>query len=535
MFAVIERGTRMLKPLARFRRVGRHVATAAVLGCVLAPLLYGGVRTASAAVSVGSSGGDFLSFEVGGRSAGMGGAQVSTATGVTAQFWNPAGLAGLQDVQVGAMHASWLDGLSYEWVGYAKPLGPRLGVGSLSVAYFHMPSIQGVDEFDNPTESFSVYDVALTAGLARPLTRQISVGMNTRLIRQKLATVSATGVGVDLGAVGTFQGTSVAAVVQNLGPSLSYDGASYPLPRQVRFGMSRRFVQEKLLLAADYNMPRDYFNDGRLGVEYRAHPIVSLRMGYRQVFGSSNDPGTGLSYGLGLHVKQMALDYAMTPNQDFDNVHRFAIGYSFGSGAEDSDVKPTPPKKEKPLPPPPPSGPTSVASSKKPKPKQAEPVRVLAQAPVSSAAPAPVETSRSSETVAVAPQSSAPKPSASIASIEEPAPIPAPPVKAPESGPKAKEEDVEPAPKPAKEAKPAKVITEFAVVLPGYQSKDGAQAELKALQLLGFRVKDATIVANDGGGYSIRLAKMKSKDSAEDMVDSLSRMSFRALVQTVQR
>ncbi len=526
----------MLKPLGPFRRVGRRAATCVAVGGVLLSLLYGGVRPAFAAVSVGSSGGDFLSFEVGGRSAGMGGAQVSTATGVTAQFWNPAGLAGLQDVQVGAMHATWLDDLSYEWVGYAKPLGPSLGVGSLSVAYFHMPTLQGVDEFDNPTESFSVYDLALTAGLARPLTRQISVGVNTRLIRQKLATVSATGVGVDLGAVGTFQGTSVAAVVQNLGPSLSYDGASYPLPRQFRLGASRRFVQEKLLLAADYNMPRDYFNDARFGVEYRAHPLVSLRMGYRQVFGSANDPGTGLSYGLGLHVKQMALDYAMTPSQDFDNVHRFALGYSFGSGAEESETKPAPPKKEKPLPPPPPTGPTSIASSKKAKP--AEPVRVLVESPAppsaspTSGAPRATESNPSTPTVAAAP-----KAPAAIASIDPPPANPAPvsPAPAPESAPKAKEERAKPSEKPLKEAKPAKVITEFAVVLPGYQTRDGAQAELKALQLLGFRVKDATIVANEGGSYSIRLAKMKSKNSAEDMVDSLSRMSFRALVQTVQR
>lgn len=523
----------MLKPFAAFRGLKRSGATLAVAVGLVAMLVYGEVRPAFAAVSVGTSGGGFLNFEVGGRSAGMGGAQVSTATGVTAQFWNPAGLATTDQAQVGAMHATWLDNLAYEWVGYAKPLGSGLGVGSLSVAYFHMPGIQGVDEFDNPTQTYRVYDLAVTAGLARPMTRNLSVGANARLIRQNLATVSTTGVALDLGATGSFGATNVAAVVQNLGPSLSYDGASYPLPRQIRFGASHRLLQEKLLLAADYNIPRDYYKDARLGVEYRAHPLVSLRMGYRKVLGSSGDPATGLSYGFGLHVRQLSVDYAMTPSDGFDNVHRFALGYSFGSGAEESEVKPAPPKKEKPLPPPPPTGPTSVASSRKAKQetRPAEPVRVFAEtpAPVKSV-PAPVAvTPAKSEPVAVAQA-----PSASSAVIEPPAvrqPEAAPKSVAPAKAPTKEEKQA----KEAKPVKPAKQVTEFAVILPGYQSKDGAQSELKALQLLGFRVKDATIVSNENGSYSIRLAQMKSKSSAEEMATSLARMSFRAVVQTVQR
>lgn len=497
----------MLKSVAAIRRPRRSGATIAVAVGLLASLVYGGVRPSSAAVSVGTSGGGFLNFEVGGRSAGMGGAQVSTATGVTAQFWNPAGLATTDQAQVGAMHATWLDNLAYEWVGYARPIGSGLGVGSLSVAYFHMPGIQGVDEFDNPTQTFRVYDLAVTAGFARPMTRNLSLGANARLIRQNLATVSATGVALDFGATGTFGATNVAAVVQNLGPGLSYDGASYPLPRQIRLGASHRLLQEKLLLAADYNIPRDYFKDARLGAEYRAHPLVSLRLGYRKVLGSSGDPATGLSYGLGLHVKQMSVDYAMTPSDGFDNVHRFALGYSFGSGAEESEVKPAPPRKEKQLPPPPPTGPASIASISKPKrdPKPVEPVRILAETPELAAAKpvvAPIAETAKSEPVAIV--------LAPVKSI-------------------AKEE-----PK-AKEVKPAKPVTAFAIVLPGYQSMDGAQSELKALQLLGFRVKDATIVANESGSYSIRLAQMKSKASAEEMATSLARMSFRAVVQTVQR
>lgn len=515
----------------------RSLLRLAPLAVLMATLLYPGVRGTASAALVGGSAADFLQFEVGGRSAGMGGAQTGVATGVTAQFWNPALLATLQNPEVGALHASWLQDLSYEWVGYARPLGSKLGVGSISAAYFHMPSIQGVDEFNNPTGTFRVYDLALTAGLSRPIARGVNVGANLKMIRQNLATVSATGVAADVGVAAALFGGTVGLAVQNLGPSMAYsDAASYPLPQQIRFGVSRGFLQNRLLVAADYNSPRNYYNDLRVGTEFKAHRNISVRLGYRYEIGSSNDPVTGLSYGLGLHFGPASLDYAMTPSDDFDNVQRFAFGYSFGGGAEEAPAKPEAPKKQKPLPPAPPKNPTTVATAPKPKatPKAAPPVSVLADPKALASAPEATVTTPDTRS---APETAAPSTNSTPA---EPTPSPAPVViaNAPEKSPeKSVEKTPEKAPEKSapKESKPAKVIVEHAVLLLGYSSMESAQSEMKALQLLGFRTKDATIVADPKGGYVIRLAQMKSKDSAEGMVSDLARMSFRAVVQTVQR
>src|SRR5262245_43117965 len=171
--------------IVRVARSGVYLAAAASL--------YVLVRPASADVAVGSSSAGFLNFEIGARPAGMGGAQVAGATGVQAQFWNPAGTAGLSRPEIGAMHASWLGDLKYEWLGYARPLGPKQGVASVSLAYFHLPSISGVDAFDNPTGEFRVYDAALTAGFARPIVAGVNAGANVKYIRQSLAGVSGNG------------------------------------------------------------------------------------------------------------------------------------------------------------------------------------------------------------------------------------------------------------------------------------------------------------------------------------------------------
>ena len=471
-----------------------------VVSVLMATLLYASVRPAIADVAIGASSADFLQFEIGGRSAGMAGAHTGIATGVTAQFWNPAALATLEQPQVGAMHATWLKDLNYEWVGYARPMSPKLGVGSVSVAYFHMPSISGVDEFDNPIGDFKVYDLAVTFGLARPIGKGISVGANAKMIRQNLATVSATGAAVDLGTSATIHGTTIGAVIQNLGPSLSFNGSPYPLPQQIRFGASRGFMKNRLLLAADYNMPRDYYNDVRLGTEFHAHQNVSLRLGYRHELGSAGDPANGLSYGLGLHYNQIQMDYALTPSNDFDNVHRLSFGYSFGSGGEErKPEKPKPePKKKTPPPPPAPTGPPVIASNKTPKVDKppAAATQVVAQAPVAQVPAA--------KQAAVAPPPVAQQ-AAEVPKVE--------------------------APKPAEPAKPIG----YDVVLPGYSSRESAMAELKALELLGFKVKDAQIAQRPEGGYQVRLARTKSKSNAEDMAASLSRLSFRAIVVTAMR
>src|SRR6266850_2461421 len=165
---------------------------------------YLAVRPARADVAVGTSAGDFLGFEVGASSAGLAGANTSVASGASSQFWNPSLLAGMSRPQASMMHATWLGNLQYEWIGYARPIGPHKGVGSASIAYFHMPTLSGVDEFDNPTGEFRVYDMAVTLGYARPVAKGLMLGANGKVIRQTIATVSGTGAAMDLGASATI-------------------------------------------------------------------------------------------------------------------------------------------------------------------------------------------------------------------------------------------------------------------------------------------------------------------------------------------
>ena len=76
----------------------------------------------------------------------------------------------------------------------------------------------------------------------------------------------------------------------------------------------------------------------------------------------------------------------------------------------------------------------------------------------------------------------------------------------------------------------------YAVVLPGFQTKEGAQGEMKALELLGFQTKHAQISRDPKrGGWMITFARLNSKGNADTMAASLQRMSFRASVELVEQ
>jgi len=446
-----------------------------LLGFLLTAALCLGPRPAFAQVAVGASAGEFLGFEIGASSAGLAGANTSVASGVSSQFWNPSLLAEMSRPQASMMHATWLGDLQYEWIGYARPLGLNKGVGSLSVAYFHMPSVNGVDEFDNPTGSFRVYDMAFTAGYARPVVKGIMLGVNGKMIRQTLATASGTGAAVDLGASAKVAGATVGATIQNLGPSLSFGGGSYPLPQQTRFGISRPFLADRLLLAADYNMPRSYYNDVRVGAEIRPNSTIALRVGYRRESGTKDDPSTGFSFGLGAHVGPLNLDYAMTPSNGFSDIHRMSFGYTFGStGTKEPRHQPgTPPNA--------PKGPPVIVSAPAPQ----TGTSVSNSAPASRVAAAPAKADVPAPKQAVAPR---------------------------QGGPDA-----------------------YEVVLGNYQSETSAQSELKAIRILGFSLKDAIIQFVPGTGYRLSLVRYNSRKAADELAASLSRLSFTPRVELARR
>src|SRR5690554_5261602 len=70
-----------------------------------------------------SYGDDLFAVGGGARGLGMGGAQVALVNDVTAGFWNPAGLFGINDKQLSYMHSERFGGVvAYDYGAFAMPL-----------------------------------------------------------------------------------------------------------------------------------------------------------------------------------------------------------------------------------------------------------------------------------------------------------------------------------------------------------------------------------------------------------------------------
>jgi cell division protein FtsN len=175
-------------------------------------------------------------------------------------------------------------------------------------------------------------------------------------------------------------------------------------------------------------------------------------------------------------VGPVNLDYAMTPDNEFADVHRLSFGYTFGGSEQPEPEKPKPKQPEQPVKPPAPKGP-----------------------PVIAAAPA-------------TPQKPAPEPKATA----ELKPIPDP-----KAAPDPKQAAPSPAPAPKPEAPEL-----YEVVLGSYQTENSAQSELKALRILGFSVKDAMVTYTPGSGYRVSLVRFNSRKSADQLAQSLIKLSF---------
>ena len=110
-------------------------------------------------------GADFLKIGVGARAVSMGSAFVAAANDISAVYWNPAGLAHLDENQFSAMHAEWLSDMSFDFLGAAMPT--QNGTIGLSAIYLCQDDIDRRDSSGADTGKFGAYDAALSVSYAR--------------------------------------------------------------------------------------------------------------------------------------------------------------------------------------------------------------------------------------------------------------------------------------------------------------------------------------------------------------------------------
>jgi hypothetical protein len=326
------------------RAEGRDVfALFALLAILALPALLSGPLFAA---DPGTTSANFLKLGIGPRAVAMGEAQVGLADDVYATYWNPAGLAQLQNSEAGFVQTQYLQDIQSQYAAYAYP-HPTLGTFAGSFTYFNTGKFDSFDAAGEPTGQVGASDAALGFSYAQALFKnrrmgsQLSVGGTGKYIQESLDGVSAHAYAVDAGLLycpgknfgGELEGVRAGLAVRNLGSSMKFDQESFDLPRSVSAGLSWTgvWLEESLTVAVDGEQPNDGARTIGAGFELSTLQLLILRAGYS----SQGDAGSGLRLGAGLRFKTIQLDYAFSSAGDLGQAHRFGLTFRFGTTPTD--------------------------------------------------------------------------------------------------------------------------------------------------------------------------------------------------------
>jgi hypothetical protein len=277
---------------------------------------------------------EVLTKGAGARPLAMGGAFVGAANDATAAFWNPAGLALIDDIEITTMHATQSDLQSYDFANIAF----KTDFGSYAFSYLQL----GVDGIDitgsNPTilGTTQYSDKAELISGGWKLGNQIAIGATLKVLQTNAYTASAFGFGSDIailykpfkelgiGLVGrdVLGGSYVSwsntptNPTQVLSPSVTL-GLAYTKEFGKRTEAGKAPVPGSTLsvnLDVDTLYAGEALNNYHFGVEYWYRQFVALRAGFEtKGFQFDNDSFTP-SAGVGVWAYLFEIDYAYVSN-----------------------------------------------------------------------------------------------------------------------------------------------------------------------------------------------------------------------------
>lgn len=299
--------------------------------------------------------GEFLSLGAGGRSLGMGGAQVAVVRDVTSGYWNPAGLAYLDYPQFILMHSRRFSGVvNYDYAGAGIPVGPKnsLGLSILRVGIDNIPET----ELNDPNQelsrenrpyikgNFSSVDYGLFLTYSKRISQTFSYGGNIKFILRDIGDNSAWGLGFDAGIVMNPSGKLLIGLnLQDVTTTLvAWDtGERELITPALRAGLSYPLFLDKLggQLHPALDLVFRFENreeatllhagpgslDMNLGWEYVYRNSFSLRLGFADIGQPDAQLNVGkFSAGIGFHLPKLMVDYAFLGHEELGDTHRIS-------------------------------------------------------------------------------------------------------------------------------------------------------------------------------------------------------------------
>ncbi|HVP58088.1 MAG TPA: PorV/PorQ family protein [bacterium] len=270
--------------------------------------------------------GPYLRMGVGARALGMGGAFTAISDDATAAYWNPAGLAKIENIEATFMYAANMAvDRQLNYAAYAQ----WLGVGGLGVSWLNA-GMSDMPKRDNTGTSLGTDDYADNAimfsyGME---VGSMMLGGTAKILHQNIMGTTETGFGVDVGGLlNVSDNVTAGLMIRDIGSQ--YGDVDVPL--DWRFGTAVKALDGGLTVGLDCEKVQniDHFTI-HLGAEYgmEVHP------GYHAFFrsGVQSAEHKAFTAGLGIRVPYVQFDYAFVSEKNEDALgdnHRVSVTARF--------------------------------------------------------------------------------------------------------------------------------------------------------------------------------------------------------------
>jgi opacity protein-like surface antigen len=332
------------------------------LSTVIIILFFAGGLSAQS-IKTGTTAAQFLKIGIGPRAVGMGSAFTATSDDISALYWNPGGLANLNNNQAFFNHVNWIADINYDYSALAANV-PGFGVlgAFVSILSTNDMPVRTIERPEGTGELFTYSTMAIGLSYARSLTEQFSIGFNVKYINENLWHMSSNAFAMDIGTlykIPILNEFRIAASISNFGTKMKLSGRdilsvkqvgsgsspnlintdleldSYDLPLLFRIGVAVDAVKSstnRVTIGIDAIHPNDHTEYINTGVEYSWNEIIFLRGGYNSLFELDSEKGLTLGFGLQYRIIDLikiGLDYAYQDFGRLSNVQYFSFNINF--------------------------------------------------------------------------------------------------------------------------------------------------------------------------------------------------------------
>lgn len=306
---------------------------------------------------------NFLNVSTSARQAALGGEVLTLYDDVNQPLWNPSTINKNIDNQASVSYVDFLADVNYGSLAFAHLINRRFGTLHAGVTYVNYGKFIGADENGIETGTFSAKDLSFSVGYAYRIPKShIHAGINLKYISSSIENYTSNGVALDFGLT-YFDDTKpyiFSAVIRNIGYQVhKFDETRESLPLEIAVGASYRLENVPL----QWHITIDNLQKWKVGVENPSdsqttiegetsnksitfldnafrHIVIgaeffpnkpfNLRFGYnfrrgKELRLTESRTFSGLSFGFGLKMGRLKLNYAFTKYHPVSNTNTFTL------------------------------------------------------------------------------------------------------------------------------------------------------------------------------------------------------------------